>query len=53
MIEDLYSFHGFDTVQEIENALVEELKKSLDPIFAAEKKRKEREKKFKRIFKNN
>jgi hypothetical protein len=48
MAEDLSSYHGLDIEKELENVLEEELKKT--PEYQAEQKRKQREKKLKRIL---
>ena len=50
MAKDLSTFHGMDDIQDLEDKLVDELKKELDPGYRAEQKRKEREKKLKRIY---
>jgi hypothetical protein len=48
MANDLASYHGLDIEKELEKLLEEELKKT--PEYQAEQKRKQREKKLKRIL---
>ena len=50
MAKDLSSFHGIDEIQDLEDKLVDQFRKELDPGYRAEQKRKEREKKLKRIY---
>ena len=53
MIDDLFKMHGMNHVQALEKALIDEITNSILERNVAENKRRQREKKLKRIFKEN